>query len=209
MRGDRGPSAHRARTMSTPGGRTTSADPGCVEVRLLRRLPAEPARLRGRAAGAGRRRPHRPLHRDVTGHGLGSVRRVAGGRLDHDAGRCPPHPGGPGQLAPTDHHRSVRHRRWDPGTAQLRRFGEYAATVYAHPEYIDSLDTSTPISAHVDVDFELHGCPIDRHQLLEVLTASLVGPPTGHPRPLGVPGMQGSWHRLPARQPRTPPAWVR
>jgi coenzyme F420-reducing hydrogenase gamma subunit len=60
----------------------------------------------------------------------------------------------------------------------LRNFaasGEYAATVYAHPEYIVSLDTSSPISAHVDVDFELHGCPIDRHQLLEVLTASLAG----------------------------------
>jgi coenzyme F420-reducing hydrogenase gamma subunit len=27
----------------------------------------------------------------------------------------------------------------------------------------------------VDVDFELHGCPIDRRQLLEVITALLVG----------------------------------
>jgi sulfhydrogenase subunit delta len=35
--------------------------------------------------------------------------------------------------------------------------------------------TSTPIAAHVDVDFELHGCPIDRRQLLEVITALLVG----------------------------------
>jgi len=32
--------------------------------------------------------------------------------------------------------------------------------VYAHPEYLDSLDTSTPISAHVRVDYELHGCPM-------------------------------------------------
>jgi coenzyme F420-reducing hydrogenase gamma subunit len=64
------------------------------------------------------------------------------------------------------------------GIQGLRNFaasGEYAGTVYAHPEYIDSLDTSTPISAHVDVDFELQGCPIDRHQLLEVITASLMG----------------------------------
>ncbi len=64
------------------------------------------------------------------------------------------------------------------GIQGLRNFaasGEYARTVYAHPDYIDSLDTSTPISAHVDVDFELHGCPIDRHQLLEVIMASLVG----------------------------------
>ncbi|MGB0670875.1 MAG: oxidoreductase [Rhodospirillales bacterium] len=41
--------------------------------------------------------------------------------------------------------------------------------VYANPAFIDTLDTSTPIAAHVDVDFELRGCPIDRHQLLTLL----------------------------------------
>ncbi len=53
--------------------------------------------------------------------------------------------------------------------------GEYVPVVYAHPEYVSSLATSTPISSHVRVDYELHGCPIDRHQLLEVITASLAG----------------------------------
>jgi len=53
--------------------------------------------------------------------------------------------------------------------------GEYTQVVYAHPEYVSTLATSTPISAHVEVDYELHGCPVDRHQLLEVITASLVG----------------------------------
>jgi len=64
------------------------------------------------------------------------------------------------------------------GIQGLRNFalsGEYAATVYAHPEYLATLDDSTPISAHVDVDFEVHGCPIDRGQLLEVLSALLSG----------------------------------
>jgi coenzyme F420-reducing hydrogenase gamma subunit len=64
------------------------------------------------------------------------------------------------------------------GIQGLRNFaasGAYASTVYAHPEYIDALETSTPISVHVDVDYELHGCPIDRGQLLEVLTATLAG----------------------------------
>jgi coenzyme F420-reducing hydrogenase gamma subunit len=64
------------------------------------------------------------------------------------------------------------------GVQALRNFaaeGEYAGIVYAHPEYVSSLATSTPISAHVPVDFELNGCPIDRHQLLEVITAGLVG----------------------------------
>lgn len=64
------------------------------------------------------------------------------------------------------------------GIQGLRNYaasGAYATTVYAHPEYLDSLDTSTPIAAHVEVDYELHGCPIDRRQLLEVLTATLAG----------------------------------
>ena len=64
------------------------------------------------------------------------------------------------------------------GVQGLRNFadvGEFTSVVYARPEYISTLATSTPIAAHVDVDFELHGCPIDRRQLLEVITALLVG----------------------------------
>ncbi|HUD18106.1 MAG TPA: hypothetical protein VMQ59_12620, partial [Acidimicrobiales bacterium] len=64
------------------------------------------------------------------------------------------------------------------GIQGLRNFaasGDYAGTVYAHPEYLASLETSTPISAHVEVDYELHGCPIDQRQLLEVITSALTG----------------------------------
>ncbi|MCQ8187679.1 NADH-quinone oxidoreductase subunit B family protein [Streptomyces rugosispiralis] len=64
------------------------------------------------------------------------------------------------------------------GVQALRNFAdveEFRAAVYARPEYIATLDTSTPISAHVPVDFELRGCPIDRGQLLEVITAFLAG----------------------------------
>jgi sulfhydrogenase subunit delta len=64
------------------------------------------------------------------------------------------------------------------GIQALRNFGdvaEFASVVYASPQYIDTLATSTPISAHVPVDFELRGCPIDRRQLLEVITALLAG----------------------------------
>ena len=53
--------------------------------------------------------------------------------------------------------------------------GSYPDVVYPHPEYLDSLDRSTPISAHVPVDFELHGCPVDSRQLVEVVTAFLAG----------------------------------
>ncbi|MBU3868594.1 oxidoreductase [Streptomyces sp. 4503] len=64
------------------------------------------------------------------------------------------------------------------GIQALRNFAdveEFRAAVYASPEYIATLDTSTPISTHVPVDFELRGCPIDRGQLLEVITAFLAG----------------------------------
>ncbi len=48
---------------------------------------------------------------------------------------------------------------------------DFMAIVYAHPEYISTLATSTAVADHVTVDFELRGCPIDRAQLLEVITA--------------------------------------
>ncbi len=62
------------------------------------------------------------------------------------------------------------------GIQALRNFSdvaEYRSVVYAHPEYIQTLARSTPIAAHVTVDFELHGCPIDSGQLLEVLAAAV------------------------------------
>ncbi len=52
---------------------------------------------------------------------------------------------------------------------------EYLRYVYARPDYIDTLSTSTAIADHVKVDFELRGCPINRFQLLEVLQALLAG----------------------------------
>jgi coenzyme F420-reducing hydrogenase gamma subunit len=52
---------------------------------------------------------------------------------------------------------------------------EFAAYVYPRPAEIDALATSTPISAHVDVDLELRGCPIDPGQLVELVSALLTG----------------------------------
>jgi len=52
---------------------------------------------------------------------------------------------------------------------------EFRSVVYASPVYVDTLATSTPIAAHVPVDLELRGCPIDKHQLLETISALLVG----------------------------------
>jgi coenzyme F420-reducing hydrogenase gamma subunit len=64
------------------------------------------------------------------------------------------------------------------GIQALRNFRdveEFRALVYATPAYVDTLGTSTPIAAHVPVDFELQGCPINKRQLLEVIAAFLHG----------------------------------
>ncbi len=62
------------------------------------------------------------------------------------------------------------------GIQSLRNWGnlpEFLQAVYARPEYIQTLATSTAIAAHVSVDFELRGCPINKAQLLDVLRAFL------------------------------------
>ena len=62
------------------------------------------------------------------------------------------------------------------GIQALKNFAsvdEFRRAVYARPEYIETLATSTPIADHVPVDFELRGCPISKHQLFEVITAFL------------------------------------
>lgn len=53
--------------------------------------------------------------------------------------------------------------------------GVFTGLVYAHPEYISTRELSEPIADHVDVDFELRGCPIAKGQLLEVVGAMIAG----------------------------------
>lgn len=62
------------------------------------------------------------------------------------------------------------------GIQALRNFkdvSEFISIVYAQPAYIETLRKSTPIADHVRVDFELRGCPINKQQLLEVISAFL------------------------------------
>jgi coenzyme F420-reducing hydrogenase gamma subunit len=64
------------------------------------------------------------------------------------------------------------------GIQALRNFADvegFLSAVYATPEYVSTLATSTPIAAHVPVDLELQGCPINKRQLLEVIGAYLHG----------------------------------
>jgi sulfhydrogenase subunit delta len=62
------------------------------------------------------------------------------------------------------------------GIQALRNFAdvdEWIPLVYAHPEYISTLEESTPIADHVPVDLELRGCPISKRQLVETIVALL------------------------------------
>jgi len=62
------------------------------------------------------------------------------------------------------------------GIQALRNFAdvrEWIPLVYASPEFISTLETSTPIADHVAVDLELRGCPISKAQLVETVSALL------------------------------------
>jgi coenzyme F420-reducing hydrogenase gamma subunit len=64
------------------------------------------------------------------------------------------------------------------GIQALRNFAdvrEWIPLVYASPEHVATLDTSTPIADHVTVDLELRGCPISKAQLVETVSALLNG----------------------------------
>jgi len=62
------------------------------------------------------------------------------------------------------------------GIQALRNFKnveDFVSMIYANPEYIETLNKSTPIADHVFVDMELRGCPINKYQLIEVVSAFL------------------------------------
>ena len=146
-----------------------AADTRRLEVQLLRRLPAEPARRRGRAARDCGPRRDRALPRGLERDGRRPVRHLARRRLDHDCPRrreriqevraasaCSSRSGPAPRPAASRRSATTRTSRTTSPRSTRR------------PEYISTLATSTPIADHVDVDFELRGCPINKHQLLEV-----------------------------------------
>ena len=64
------------------------------------------------------------------------------------------------------------------GIQALRNWGnaeQMKADVYPRPQDVESLPTSTPIWAHVKIDYELQGCPPDRGQLIDILGQILMG----------------------------------
>lgn len=64
------------------------------------------------------------------------------------------------------------------GIQALRNWAElpeFVRTVYPQPQFVRALETATPVASHVFVDFELRGCPVNPRQLLELISALLVG----------------------------------
>ena len=66
----------------------------------------------------------------------------------------------------------------------LSAAGEWLASVYATPAFIDTLATVTPVRDHAHVDLELWGCPVNGRQVLAAIPALLSGvvPPEAHDR---------------------------
>ncbi len=52
-------------------------------------------------------------------------------------------------------------------------YQEWMASIYAAPEHIQTLNTSTAIAHHVKVDCELWGCPVNTHQVLDAIRSLL------------------------------------
>ncbi|MBN2386083.1 MAG: hypothetical protein JXB85_03630 [Anaerolineales bacterium] len=62
------------------------------------------------------------------------------------------------------------------GIQALRNFAnaeEYARTVYEHPNFLEYLNTASPISETIKVDLEIWGCPVNKYQVLECIAALL------------------------------------
>ncbi len=71
------------------------------------------------------------------------------------------------------------------GIQSLRNWAdhdEFLRCVYARPEFISTLASSTAVADHIPVDYELRGCPVDRYQLLSVLRDLIRGRTVRLPR---------------------------
>ena len=64
------------------------------------------------------------------------------------------------------------------GLQALRNFSkidDWVTAIYARPDYIQTLATSTPIREHIKVDLELWGCPVNGGQVLKAVRELLFG----------------------------------
>ena len=85
------------------------------------------------------------------------------------------------------------------GIQALRNFAsldDYLSVVYASPEYVSTLASSTPIGEHIPVDFELRGCPINKRQLVEVISVVSGRSSSGYFASQRLPRVQATRQRL-------------
>ena len=64
------------------------------------------------------------------------------------------------------------------GIQALRNYAnveDWTSAIYASPEYIQTLASSTPIREHVNVDLELWGCPVSSEQIMRTIRDLLSG----------------------------------
>jgi coenzyme F420-reducing hydrogenase gamma subunit len=64
------------------------------------------------------------------------------------------------------------------GVQALRNMADgdiWKQSVYAHPEFIDTLKDSTPVAELIKVDFELWGCPVTSEQLCHLIQQLVMG----------------------------------
>ena len=175
------PTTARAAAHGGPGAVSASREPSHarrLEVRVLRRLPAHACSTARTSCSTWRATVDIAYFLEASlGHRRGPLRPLARRGLDHDRRRRRRGSGSVrAGLAPAGDHRCVRDCRRHPGPAQLRRRrGVPRRRLRARPTYISTLETSTPISAHVPVDFELQGCPIDRASCSRCIGAFLHG----------------------------------
>ena len=137
---------------AAPSSRSRSCDDRCraspsgrVEAGLLRRLPAHPPldcedEL---PPWPGRSIAHFTEASSVKIEGPYDVSLVE--RIDHRAGR-PPHRRDPRGVEGPGRHRGVRHAGGSRPCANFADVAEFTSVVYARPDYIATLATSTPVA---------------------------------------------------------------
>ena len=153
-----------------------STPPRRSQIRVLRWLSAPDPESRGRPAVALAAHRDRALPGGVESLARGALRSRPGGGEHHHAARRRTHPPRARANAHAHYDRRVRHSGRNPGAAELgRRRGVEAARSTPSRGWLEVLPTSTPISAHVRVDDEIHGCPVSKEQVLRVLARALLG----------------------------------
>ena len=64
------------------------------------------------------------------------------------------------------------------GLQALRNYAnvaDWTRAIYAQPQFIETLSQSTPIREHIQVDFELWGCPVNTQQVMAAIRDLLSG----------------------------------